>query len=347
MGGPLRILLIDDDENSFVITRELLQEIDGREVLLEWADEAAAGLEQILRGQHDIYLLDYRLALTTGLMCCGKRAAGCQSPIIILTGQPDLALDKQALEAGATDYLAKETFDVSRLKHTIRYAMEHQRLLRELNTERSLLKSLMENLPDNIYFKDRDSRFLRISTAMAGWFGLESPDDALGKTDNDFFTEEHAAQARRGELDLMESGIPVLGLEEKETWPDGRTTWVSTSKLPLRDEDGDVVGTFGVSRDITQQQQALIALQKSERQNRMIVDTALDAFVAMDAEGAIIDWNPQAETTFGWTRQEALGENLAHTIIPERYRSGAVSRNRRAERAAAAAGTDGHSSQWN
>ena len=321
MGGPLRILLIDDDENSFVITRELLQEIDGREVLLEWADEAAAGLELILRGQHEIYLLDYRLGPDDGIDVLRRaRAAGCQSPIIILTGQTDLALDKQALEAGATDYLAKETFDVSRLKHTIRYAMEHQRLLRELNTERSLLKSLMENLPDNIYFKDRDSRFLRISTAMAGWFGLKSPDEALGKTDNDFFTEEHAAQARRDELDLMESGIPVLGLEEKETWPDGRTTWVSTSKLPLRDEDGDVVGTFGVSRDITQQQEALIALQKSERQNRMIVDTALDAFVAMDADGVIIDWNPQAETTFGWTRQEALGENLASTIIPERYR---------------------------
>jgi two-component system sensor histidine kinase/response regulator len=321
MGGPLRILLIDDDENSFVITRELLQEIDGRDVLLDWAEEADAGLEQLLRGQHDIYLLDYRLGADDGIDVLRRaRAAGCQSPIIILTGLTDIALDKRALEAGATDYLAKETFDVSRLKHTIRYALEHQRLLQELTTERYLLKSLMENLPDNIYFKDRDSRFLRISTAMARWFGLESPDEALGRTDGDFFTEEHAEQARRDELDLMESGIPVLELEEKETWPDGRTTWVSTSKLPLRDDDGNVVGTFGVSRDITRQQEALIGLQKSERQNRMIVDTALDAFVAMDADGAIIDWNPQAETTFGWTRQQALGENLAEMIIPQNYR---------------------------
>ena len=321
MDGPLRILLIDDDENTFVITRELLQEVDGRDVKLDWAEDAAAGFEQILQARHDVYLLDYRLGADDGIDVLRRaRAAGCQTPIIILTGQTDLALDKKALEAGATDYLVKEVYDVSRLEHSIRYAVEHQRLWRELNTERYLLKSLMESLPDNIYFKDRDSRFLRISSAMAEWFGLDSPDEALGKTDSDFFTEEHAKQALQDEVALMKSGRPVLELEEKETWPDGRTTWVSTSKLPLRDEDGNIVGTFGVSRDITRQQEALIALQTSERQNRMIVDTALDAFVAMDAAGVIVDWNPQAETTFGWTREEALGENLAGKIIPERYR---------------------------
>ena len=321
MDGPLRILLIDDDENSFVITRELLLEIDGREVELDWVDEAATGLEQILQARHDVYLVDYRLGAEDGIDLLRRaRATGCQAPMIILTGQTDLALDQQALEAGATDYVVKEAYDVSRLKHSIRYSIEHQRLLRELSTERYLLKSLMESLPDNIYFKDRDSQFLRVSNAMARWFGLENPDEALGKTDNDFFTEEHAQQARRDELKLMESGEPVLGLEEKETWPDGRTTWVTTSKLPLRDEEGEIVGTFGVSRDITQQQEALNALQKSERQNRLIVDTALDAFVAMDATGVIVDWNPQAEATFGWGRHEALGEDLAKTIIPEKYR---------------------------
>ncbi|MBI1311325.1 response regulator [bacterium] len=321
MDGPLRILLIDDDEDSFVITRELLQEIDGRQVTLDWVDEAEAGLARILQAQHDVYLLDYRLGADDGIDVLRRaRAVGCQAPIIILTGQSDHAIDQQALEAGATDYLVKEIYDVSHLEHSIRYAIEHQRLLQELNTERYLLKSLMDNLPDNIYFKDRDSRFLRVNTAMARWFGIDSPDEAVGRTDSDFFAAEHAEQARKDEIALMKSGLPVLELEEKEIWPDGRTTWVSTSKLPLRDEEGQIVGTFGVSRDITRQQEALIALQKSERQNRMIVDTALDAFVAMDADGLIADWNPQAEKTFGWSRSEVLGQNLAGKIIPERYR---------------------------
>ncbi|MHC4875140.1 MAG: hybrid sensor histidine kinase/response regulator [Planctomycetota bacterium] len=321
MDGPLRILLIDDDENSFVITRETLQEVDGRSVALDWCDNATDGLRKIMQSEHVLYLLDYRLGENDGIEVLRQaRHAGCQAPIIIMTGQTAPDLDRQALEAGATDYVAKEAFDTSRLEHTIRYALERQRLVQELTTERYLLKSLMESLPDNIYFKDRDSRFLRISRAMARWFEVNDPTEALGKTDFDFFTEEHAIQARQDELELMDSEEPVLGKEEKETWPDGRTTWVSTSKMPLRDEAGQVVGTFGISRDITEQKEALIALKKSERQNRLIVDTALDAFVAMDETGTIVDWNPQAEKTFGWSREEALGENLGRLLVPQQYR---------------------------
>mgnify|MGYP002629833409 FL=1 len=322
MPESLRILLIDDDENAFALTKELLREVNGRTVELDWASEPEAGLAGILAEQHEIYLLDYRLGATDGIeILCRAKAAGSKSPVIILTGQTDREIDQRALEAGAADYLVKDVFDVSRLEHSIRYAIERQRLSKELELERYLLGSLMENLPDNIYFKDRHSQFIRVSRAMADWFHLGDPSDAVGKTDGDFFTDEHAAQARSDEVELMEQGEPVLDKIEKETWPDGRTTWVSTSKLPLRDRDNKVVGTFGVSRDITAQQEALNALSQSERLNRQIVATALDAFVGMDAEGTIIDWNPQAEVIFGWKSEEALGKTLADTIIPERFRA--------------------------
>ena len=325
MPEPLRILLIDDDENAFVLTKELLREINGRPVELEWAAEPDDGLAGILAGEHEIYLLDYLLGTTDGLKILRQaRSAGSKVPVIILTGQSDQEIDQRALEAGAADYLVKDVFDVARLEHSIRYTLERQRLTKELELERYLLQSLMENLPDNIYFKDRDSKFVRISRAMADWFGLAEPMNALGKTDEDFFTDEHAEQARADEVELMKRGEPVLDKVEKETWPDGRTTWVSTSKLPLRDREGDVVGTFGVSRDITAQQEALEALRRSERFNRQIVDTALDAFVGMDDAGTIIDWNPQAEIIFGWNSEEALGRTLAETIIPERFRAAHV-----------------------
>ena len=325
MPEPLRILLIDDDENAFVLTKELLREINGRPVELEWAAEPDEGLAGILAGEHEIYLLDYLLGATDGLKILRQaRSAGSKVPVIILTGQSDQEIDQRALEAGAADYLMKDVFDVARLEHSIRYTLERQRLLKELELERYLLHSLMENLPDNIYFKDRDSKFIRISRAMADWFGLAEPMDALGKTDEDFFTNEHSEQARADEVELMKRGEPVLDKVEKETWPDGRTTWVSTSKLPLRDRERNVVGTFGVSRDITAQQEALEALRRSERFNRQIVDTALDAFVGMDDEGTIIDWNPQAEVIFGWKSEEALGRTLAERIIPERFREAHV-----------------------
>jgi two-component system sensor histidine kinase/response regulator len=133
-----------------------------------------------------------------------------------------------------------------------------------LEQERYLLHALMDNLPHNIYFKDAQSRFLRINKAMAGCFGLREAADALGKTDADFFTDEHARQALADEREILRSGRPLLDKEEKETWPDGHVTWVSTSKIPLRSPEGEIVGTFGISRDITERRHAQEQLQAAK-----------------------------------------------------------------------------------
>jgi len=122
--------------------------------------------------------------------------------------------------------------------------------------EQNLLKALMDNTPDNIYFKDLKNCFIRISKAQSVRFGISDPSEAIGKTDLDFFTEEHARSAYETELEIIKTGIPVVDLEEKETWPDGRETWVSTTKVPLRDFNGEIIGTFGISRDITERKQA-------------------------------------------------------------------------------------------
>ncbi len=97
-----------------------------------------------------------------------------------------------------------------------------------LEQERYLLHALMDNLPHNIYFKDAGSRFIRINQALAGYFGLRDPAEAVGKTDVDFFTAEHAQQAMADEQQIIRSGQPLIDKEEKETWPDGRVTWALT-----------------------------------------------------------------------------------------------------------------------
>jgi len=125
-----------------------------------------------------------------------------------------------------------------------------------LARERFLLKTLMDNLPDHIYFKDRESRFIAVNRAMAALFGLEDQSDVLGKTDADLFAPEHAQAALRDEQEILNTGQPLVNMEEKETWPDGRETWVSTTKLPLRDPNGHIIGTFGLSRDITEKKRA-------------------------------------------------------------------------------------------
>ena len=131
-----------------------------------------------------------------------------------------------------------------------------------LHDEIFLLETLMDNVPDAIYFKDRESRFTRINRYAAARFGIADPAEAIGRTDFDFFTDEHAAQARRDEQEILRTGLPLVNVEEKETPAGGEVRWVSTTKLPLRDREGRIVGTFGISRDITERKKAEEQLQR-------------------------------------------------------------------------------------
>ena len=126
-----------------------------------------------------------------------------------------------------------------------------RKLQAELMAERYILRQLMDHFPDKIYFKDRDSHFTRVNQALVYAFGFGTPAELMGKTDFDFFTHEHAQPAWDDEQDLIHGRRTVVSKEEKETWPDGRETWVLTTKLPFRDAAGEIVGTFGISRDIT------------------------------------------------------------------------------------------------
>jgi PAS domain S-box-containing protein len=124
-----------------------------------------------------------------------------------------------------------------------------------LAQEQYLMHTLMDSLPDHIYFKDHESRFIRINKSMARFLGLNDTDQAVGKTDFDFFTEEHAKQAYEDEQTIIRTG-QLLNIEEKETHRDRPDTWVSTIKLSLRNKDGNITGTFGISRDITERKKA-------------------------------------------------------------------------------------------
>ncbi|MGH7224846.1 MAG: PAS domain S-box protein, partial [Gemmataceae bacterium] len=199
-------------------------------------------------------------------------------------------------------------------------------------TESELLHILMDNVPDAIYFKDSQSRFIRLNRGLAMRFGLSDPAEAIGKTDFDFFSEAHARQAYLDEQDVIRTGRPLVAREETEYWQDGRVTWASTTKLPLRDGKGTIIGTFGISRDITHRKQTETALRQakdaaeaSQQRTRLIVDSAYDAFVAMDADGVIIDWNRQAELTFGWPRELAVNRLLHELIIPPSHREAHLS----------------------
>ena len=146
---------------------------------------------------------------------------------------------------------------------------EAKRLSANLAKERGLLRALMDQSADHIYFKDTEGRFTIVNAAMARLLGCSDPSQVVGKTDFNFFTPEHAEPAYADEQALVQGRLAVVSKEEKETWADGRETWVSTTKLPLLDEGGNIVGTFGISRDITRRRRMEHALRESENRLKL------------------------------------------------------------------------------
>jgi PAS domain S-box-containing protein len=186
---------------------------------------------------------------------------GTFRPVLVLLG------------AAAAAVFAGTVVVIVRLRRT---SAELEERVRErtaaLEHERYLLEALMQHLPHSIYFKDTGSRFLRLSRALVSKFGFTDPARVIGKTDFDFFSEEHARQAFVDEQGLLRGEKPVIEKQEVETWPDGSKTWVATTKLPLVDKQGATIGTFGISKDITSQKRAeetlRMAKQAAEDANR-------------------------------------------------------------------------------
>ena len=143
--------------------------------------------------------------------------------------------------------------------------------------EHALVNAFLDNIPDGVYFKDKNSRFIAVSKSKAIRHGYPRAQDMVGKTDADFFSDIHARRAKEDEEKVMQSGLPILGKVEKLTWPDGRSTWARSTKLPLRDAGGQIIGTFGLSQDITAAKEMEAALEKA---NKEIIDASRMAGMA-------------------------------------------------------------------
>ena len=121
----------------------------------------------------------------------------------------------------------------------------------QIEDDRFLLRQLIDHIPVQIYFKDLDSCFVMANKGMAEWMGLADSADLVGKHDRDFFDEDHWQPALQDERRIIESGEPITGLLEHETWRQGNETWVLTSKFPWRDRHGQIKGSFGISSNVT------------------------------------------------------------------------------------------------
>lgn len=146
---------------------------------------------------------------------------------------------------------------------------ETSQLNARLALERQLLHALMDQTPDHIYFKDTEGCFILVNAAQARVLGFSEPAKVVGRSDFDFFSPAHAEPTFRDEQDLIEERVPRISKVERETWPDGHESWVHTTKVPLRDPAGKITGTFGISRDITEDRRLEAAVRASEERLAM------------------------------------------------------------------------------
>ena len=172
-----------------------------------------------------------------------------------------------------------------------------------------ILRVLMDTIPDHIYFKDLESRFVRNNVAHAKSMGLASPDDCVGKTDYDFFTKEHADRALADERKIIETGIPMIGSLERISRLNGTVFWGSATKLPWRDPSGRIVGTFGLTRDVTKLKAAEDELTSERNLLRTIIDHLPSRVFVKDIEGRyVLNNRAHLESLGVKSQQDAAGQ---------------------------------------
>jgi PAS domain S-box-containing protein len=168
----------------------------------------------------------------------------------------------------------------------------------ELAREKYILETFMNTVPDKIYFKDLQGRITSANKAHAAAFGFRDPEEEIGRTDFDLLPEELARITRDQEQSIIRTGEPLLDRELPIPQPDGNVRWSLITKMPLRDEKGDIIGTFGISRDITSQKQARSSLEQAYSEilslNRQLQDDTLRYYIK-----ALLIGSPSATSQTG------------------------------------------------
>jgi two-component system, sensor histidine kinase and response regulator len=193
-----------------------------------------------------------------------------------INSTPQRAVEAFALIIGGVLSSAMMLYRAKEAKMRVERAIDanaRRRTEEHLLHERHRMQVLLEHTPDYIYFKDLQSRFVLVSPSLVKYFGLQHAEQIIGKSDFDVFTRVYAQAAFDDEQNVIRTGVALVNKEEKETWPSGRISWASTTKLPFRDANGVIIGTFGISRDITQQKFNEEAL----RDAKMAAESATEA----------------------------------------------------------------------
>jgi two-component system cell cycle sensor histidine kinase/response regulator CckA len=231
------------------------------------------------------------------------------SPEVVNIGEKNLYFDTLKLP------LRDETGAIIGLLGIARDITERIALQKNQEKERTMLLTLVNSLPDIVFAKDRGSRFLLANRATAEFLGAHDPADLIGKTDFELLPREVAERFISDDRLVIETGASQINKDEPAKSAAGELRWLLTTKVPLRDEAGQIRGLVGIGHDITLRKQA----EQKLRQQTTLLDIASDAIVVRDMQNIIQYWNKSAEKVYGWTAEEAMGRSSVDLLSSPKH----------------------------
>jgi diguanylate cyclase (GGDEF)-like protein/PAS domain S-box-containing protein len=274
-----RILVVDDEPQVLVALEDLLSD-DFTVFTTESADKAL----RVAESERDIavVLSDQRMPRMTGDQLFASLEGRSEATRILVTGFADLSAVVRAVNNGRIFAYVTKPWNPDDLRLMVHRGAEYFRLAQELAYERNLLHDLMNNVPDGIYFKDRDLRFLRANKACAALLDGGDPDVLVGRRLAEITARDgRAAEIEREEHRVLEDGRPALDVI-REYRRDGRRSWFSESVAPIQNPGGDIIGLVGISRDVTGRVEVEEALRTSEERL---------ALTFQGSAAGLFDWN--------------------------------------------------------
>jgi len=290
----LRVLLIEDDEDDYIITRELLAETEDVRFHLEWASTYETGLSKLLGQSYDTCLLDFRLGERSGLELLQEaKDAGCDIPIILLTGQGGFRIDLEAMKAGASDYLDKDEIGPRMLERTLRYAVERHRLQRSLKTSENRLQTIVKNTLDGIVITDTAGVVQFVNPAAEALFA-GNPDCLPDRC----FPFPLAPGTSSEILVKADDSSPVIAeIRVAAIVWEGQNAYLASL------------------RNITARKQAEENVRHSEERLRRIIEAMPIMLDAFDGNRRIVAWNGECERLTGYSSEEIINKPEAMELL--------------------------------
>ncbi|MEX6502741.1 EAL domain-containing protein [Pseudomonas zhanjiangensis] len=317
---PLRLLLIEDDEDDYLITRELLQKAQHLHCELDWISDFGLGIEAIDRQHYDLLLIDFRLGAEDGLeLIAHAQRQQVRTPIILLTGQGNDELDANAIEMGAADYLVKGQIDSQLLARSIQYALGRAQAMQALADSEARYRVLFENNPEPMYvFHKATLKFLAVNQAVVEMYGY-SRDELLAMTLLDVRDAQEQQRFRERYEHLQKNNLPPEAGIWVNRHKSGREILV---EVQVHDFDFNGLPAYlALALDVTDKLRTSLEIERRKQAFRQLLTDNRDAMLVVDGEGTVRYANPAAERLFHRSlanlKQEAIDLPEQHSGLFE------------------------------